>query len=108
MPTDDVVQVAITAPDAGWLSEFVRQLVDDGLAAGAHLTETIRSIYRWRGETHDVTEAHAAIHTVASRVPAIVERANAAHPYEVPCVVSVAVVDGNPAYLDWVRREAAR
>jgi periplasmic divalent cation tolerance protein len=29
------------------------------------------------------------------------------HPYEVPNVSVLPIVDGNPTYLDWIRRETA-
>jgi periplasmic divalent cation tolerance protein len=38
-------------------------------------------------------------------VPAIVERANREHSYDVPCVIALPVVAGNPAYVDWVLDE---
>ncbi|MEH0841442.1 divalent cation tolerance protein CutA [Micromonospora sp. CPCC 205711] len=40
-------------------------------------------------------------------MPTIVERANAEHPYEVPCVIATPVVVGNPAYVQWVLDETA-
>lgn len=101
----DVVEVVITAADPSWLAGFTRRLVDDRLAACGQQIAAIRSIYRWDGEVHDDPEARVALHTRASLVDRIVERANAEHPYDVPCVLALPVVTGNPAYLDWVRRE---
>jgi periplasmic divalent cation tolerance protein len=40
-------------------------------------------------------------------VPRIVERADAEHPYDVPCVIALPVVDGNPAYVAWVLKETS-
>lgn len=107
MSTNDAVEVVITAPDADWLTAFTRQLVEDRLAAGAHLITPIRSIYRWHDEIHDITEARIAIHTVASLVPAIVARANEQHPYEVPCVIAWPITHANPEYIDWIRVETS-
>ena len=42
---------------------------------------------------------------VASLVAEIVTRTNADHPYDVPCVITLPIVDGNPEYLAWVRDE---
>jgi periplasmic divalent cation tolerance protein len=50
----------------------------------------------------DDTEARVALHTRASLVPAIIERTNAEHPYDVPCVIALPIEHGNPAYLDWI------
>ena len=104
---DDVCEVVITAPSQEWLATFTRQLVDDRLAACGHITNEIRSIYRWEDKVQDETEARVALHTKRSLVTAIVDRANRDHPYEVPCVIALPIIDGNPAYVDWVLRETA-
>ena len=100
-----VVEVVITAADAEWLAAFTRRLVADRLAACGQQVAAIRSIYRWDGEIHDDPEARVALHTRASLVDRIVERANAEHPYDVPCVLALPVAAGNPAYLEWVLSE---
>jgi periplasmic divalent cation tolerance protein len=102
---DEICEVIITAPDAEWLAQFTRQLVDHRLAACGHNIAAIRSIYRWRGDIYDRSEARVALHTRRSLVPSIVEQTNREHPYEVPCVIASPVVDGNPSYLQWVRDE---
>jgi periplasmic divalent cation tolerance protein len=100
-----VVEVVITAADPEWLAAFTRRLVADRLAACGQQVAAIRSIYRWDGEIHDDPEARVALHTRASLVDRIVERANAEHPYDVPCVLALPVAAGNPAYLEWVLKE---
>src|SRR4051812_14704859 len=102
---EDVCEVVITAGDPEWLAAFTRRLVDDRLAACGQQVAAIRSIYRWDGAVHDDPEARVALHTRLSLVDRIVERAGAEHPYDVPCVLALPAVGGNPAYLDWVRRE---
>jgi periplasmic divalent cation tolerance protein len=103
--TGDICEVVITAADAEWLAGFTRRLVEDRLAACGHQTPAIRSIYRWDGAVQDDPEARVALHTRLSLVDRIVERANTEHPYDVPCVLALPVIGGNPAYLEWVRAE---
>ena len=102
--SDEVCEVIITAPDAEWLAEFTRSLVDDRLAASGHNIAPIRSIYRWQGQIYDKPEARVALHTRRSLVPHIIDRTNREHPYEVPCVAAM-TFDGNPAYVQWVLDE---
>jgi len=104
---DEVCEVVITGPSQEWVASFTRQLVDDRLVACGHIINEIRSIYRWEGSVHDETEARVALHTRRSLVPAIVDRANRDHPYDVPCVIALPIVEGNPAYVDWVLNETA-
>ena len=103
--TDEICEVVITGPDAGWLAEFTRALVADRLAACGQNTTAIRSIYRWQGTIEDVVEARVALHTRRDLVAAIVERADRDHPYDVPCVIALPIVDAAPAYAQWVLDE---
>lgn len=103
----DICEVVVTADNVDWLVNFTRRLVTDRLAAcGQHIT-TIRSIYRWQGQIEDDAEARVALHTRVSLVPRIVERAESEHPYDVPCVIAMPVVAGNPRYLQWVLDETS-
>jgi periplasmic divalent cation tolerance protein len=104
MPTVDeqFCEVVITADDADWLAGFTRTLVEERLAACGHVIPAIRSVYRWEGAVHDEAEARVALHTRRSLVDAIVERTVQAHSYDVPCVIALPLVGGNPAYLAWL------
>jgi periplasmic divalent cation tolerance protein len=102
---NDFCEVVVTADDADWLAAFTRTLVEERLAACGHTVAAVRSIYRWQGSVHDEPEARVALHTRRSLVPAIVARADELHPYDVPCVLALPVVGGNPAYLAWIDAE---
>lgn len=102
---DDLCEVVITAPDPEWLAAFTRRLVEDRLCASGHNVEHIHSIYRWKGEIYDKSEARVQLHTRRSLVPDIVERTQNEHPYEVPGILAIPVSDGSAAYLQWIRDE---
>jgi periplasmic divalent cation tolerance protein len=102
---DEVCEVIITADNADWLADFTRKLVEDRLVACGQNIAPIRSIYRWEGTVQDETEARVALHTRSSLVPTIVERADRNHPYDVPCVIALPIIAGNPAYMAWVLAE---
>lgn len=105
--TTDICEVIITADDPGWLASFTRTLVEERLCACGHNVAPIRSIYRWKGTIYDETEARVSLHTRTDLVARIVDRTTAVHPYEVPCVIALSVLDGNPDYIDWVREQTA-
>ena len=79
--------------------------LEERLAACGQVVGEVRSIYRWQGAVHVETEARVALHTRRSLVPAIVERAGELHPYDVPCVIALPVLAGNPVYLEWLTEE---
>ena len=102
---DECCEVVVTAQDAGWLAGFTRELVEERLAACGQLTGAIRSVYRWDGAVHDEPEARVALHTRRALVPAIVAKAGESHAYDVPCVIALPLLGGNPAYLRWIAAE---
>ena len=102
---EECCEVVVTAADADWLAGFTRTLVEERLAACGHVIPAIRSVYRWEGSVHDEGEARVALHTRRALVDAIVARAGRLHPYDVPCVIALPLVGGNPAYLRWVAAE---
>jgi periplasmic divalent cation tolerance protein len=103
-PEDPLCEIVVTAPDADWLAAFARRLVEEGLAAAAHL-HPIRSVYRWRGIVHDEAEARVSLHTRVALVPRIRALVTAEHPYEVPGFFVLAALPGSDPYDSWIRAE---
>ncbi|WP_041775609.1 divalent-cation tolerance protein CutA [Blastococcus saxobsidens] len=102
---EEFCEVVVTAADGDWLAGFTRTLVEERLVACGHQVTPIRSVYRWDGAVHDEAEARVALHTRRSLVPAVVARTEELHPYEVPCVIALPLVGGNPDYLAWIAAE---
>jgi periplasmic divalent cation tolerance protein len=102
---EEYCEVVVTAPDAEWLTGFTRTLVEERLAACGQNLTGVRSIYRWDGAVQEDAEARVALHTRRALVPAIVARTTELHPYDVPCVIALPLVGGNPAYLQWIAEE---
>ncbi len=102
---EEFCEVVVTAADADQLAGLTRTLVEERLAACGHQIAAIRSVYRWEGAVHDDSEARVALHTRRSLVGALTDRVVALHPYDVPCVIALPLVGGNPAYLAWIAAE---
>ena len=105
METPDYVIVLTTLPAEGdRATAFARALVEDRVAACVNVLPEMRSIYRWKDVIEDEPERQVVIKTSRDRLDQLRERLEALHPYEVPELVVVPVIDGGPAYLDWVRQ----
>ena len=102
---EEFCEVVVTAPDADALAGLTRTLVEDRLAACGHQIAGIRSVYRWDGAVHDEPEARVALHTRSALVEALTSRVLQLHSYDVPCVIALPLVGGNPAYLAWIAAE---
>ena len=90
-------------PDAERATSLARALVDEGLAACVNVVPGVRSIYRWEGKVEEADEVLCLIKTRAEIFDRLRRRVAELHPYDVPEILSFAVDDGSPAYLDWVR-----
>lgn len=94
--------VFCSCPDPDTAQRLARSLVEARLAACASLLPGMRSVYRWQGAIEQADEVLLLAKTTGDRVPALIERLAALHPYELPEVLAVEAGAGLPAYLDWV------
>jgi periplasmic divalent cation tolerance protein len=97
--------VYITTPDPDTARAIARALVEERLAACANILGPISSIYRWEGKVHEEGEVALIAKTGADRVEALIARAKALHPYQVPCIVAWPIAAGYQPYLDWISAE---
>ncbi len=102
-----IVSVSITGPDAEWLAQHARTLVDERLAACGNIIPAIRSIYRWEGNIEDDTEAYLLLHTQSEHVPTIIKRTNERHPYDTVQILATAIIDADSDYQQWILDETA-
>ena len=79
-------------------------LVEKQLAACVNVSSEVVSIYRWKGEICRETEVQGSFKVAEKRFPDFVAALREFHPYEVPEIVAVPVVEGDPDYLAWVRK----
>ena len=95
--------VYVTFPDRATAEATVRTAVERRLAACGNALPGVRSIYRWKGTVETADEVLVFFKTTEGSLPAVRRFILDSHPYEVPEIVATPVVEGNPAYLDWVR-----
>jgi len=94
--------VLTTCPDEACAERIARVLVVEGLAACVNILPPMRSIYTWKGKIEDASEQLLVIKSAAARFPAIRDRLRSLHPYELPEIIAVPIVDGLPEYLAWL------
>lgn len=93
----------VTCGSAREARKIAATLVDEKLAACANVVGGITSIYRWKGKIERDREWLLILKSRASLSRRLVARVRALHRYEVPEVITLPIVAGNPAYLRWVR-----
>jgi len=99
--TDSIVVLCTCAsPEDG--ERLARALVTGRLAACASVVPNMRSIYRWKGEVESADECLLLIKSSRRQFDELREAIEKLHPYEIPEVLALPVVEGSPNYLAWM------
>lgn len=101
----NVRTVYITAANVDEARKIAKELVANRLAACVNIFDRIQSFYWWEGEIQDDQEVALLAKTKESLVQEVIEKVKSLHSYSCPCIVSIPVLDGNKAFLDWVKQE---
>lgn len=102
---DNHVVVITTTDSEAAAATLARAVVEARLAACVQISGPIRSVYRWQGEIADEPEHQLWIKTAYDRVDELTEFVRAHHTYDVPEVLALPVLGGNPDYLTWLTTE---
>ena len=97
--------VYMTAGDREEAGKIAGELVTSGLAACVNILDNMNSVYMWEGEIQNDTEVVMIAKTSEDRVPQVIEKVKSLHSYDCPCIVSLPVLNGNRAFLDWIAGE---
>jgi periplasmic divalent cation tolerance protein len=99
------ILVLTQLPDRASAEALARALVEARLAACVSVGAPVESLYHWRGEIETAQEVPVVIKTAARRYAAVEAEIRARHPYELPEILAVPVIDGFEPYLGWIAAE---
>jgi periplasmic divalent cation tolerance protein len=99
----DCCQVTTSLPQRELAERLALQLVEERLVACAQVVGPVQSTYRWQGAIETAEEWYCHLKTTLERVPALTSRIRALHPYDVPEIIALSIVGGDPAYLRWIQ-----
>ena len=84
---------------------MARRLVENHLAACVQIHAGIHSIYRWKGEICESNEVILAAKTDAIHWPVISAFIKKYHPYDLPEITAISVIEYDGQYGDWIKSE---
>lgn len=94
--------VLISFPTKAEAMSVAQTLVREKLAACVHVLSGITAIYRWKGKVEEEPQTLLLVKTGREVWTDLQERVKALHSDEVPEIIALPIVEGLPAYLDWV------
>ena len=94
--------IYITAGDEPEARKISQALVSEKLVACVNYFP-IKSIYWWDQKIEEAGEIALMAKTRADLVEKVIRRVKELHSYQVPCVESWVIENGNPEYLEWIK-----
>lgn len=104
----EFVVVLITAPNEEEAAKIAKDIVGSRLAACVNIIRNIRSIYRWQGKIEDEGEVLMLVKTRKELFNDLQKRIRELHPYAVPEIIALPIIEGFEGYLGWLRDETAQ
>ena len=101
----DFIQVLTTVDNEADAQNIASAVVSARLAACAQIIGPIASTYWWENDLQTSEEWLCLIKSRAdlfAELDAVIQQV---HPYDVPEVLAVPVLDGGKSYLDWMNRD---
>ncbi len=106
--SNPLILVLITAPSKEIAEQLARSILQQRLAACVNIVSEISSLYWWEGQIQADTEVLLLVKTrrqgFQERLIPFIQKH---HPYQVPEILALPILDGNQAYLDWVLKETS-
>ncbi len=107
MEQHNYIVVFITTRDAEEAEKIGKTLVKRRQAACVNIVPGAVSHYWWQGKIESGQESLLIVKTRASLFSDLVDTVKSLHSYEVPEIIAVPVVNGNPEYLKWIDESVA-
>ena len=94
--------VLVTCPNRRQAKQLAHSVVRQRLAACVNLIPDVHSWFWWRGRLDQATEALLVMKTSVQRFARLRRIILAEHPYDVPEILALPIVNGHAPYLQWL------
>ncbi|KAH7302174.1 hypothetical protein KP509_23G059600 [Ceratopteris richardii] len=95
-----VVYVTVPNKDAG--KELANSIINSRLAACVNQVPGVESTYLWEGKVETDSEVLLIIKTRESLLESLTQHVIQNHKYDVPEVIALPIIGGNPSYIKWL------
>ena len=99
------ILVMTNFPDKKGAVALAEALIAQHLAACVNVLSPCTSIYHWQGKVESADEIPVLIKTLRQHYDQVEQLIKMMHPYELPEVIMVPILNGLPAYLQWIANE---
>jgi periplasmic divalent cation tolerance protein len=104
----EFIQVSTTVSTKEKADMIAETLLVERIAGCVQILGPIKSCYWWEGRIEHAKEWICLIKAKASDYGRIESSIKRMHDYDIPEIIALPILRGNPDYLDWIRRETHR
>ena len=98
----EYIQLFTTTEKRNDAKMIAAEVVKKRLAACAQVVGPITSTYWWEGKIEEAEEWFCIMKSRKDLYDGLEKAIRGIHPYDVPEIVALPIVSGNPSYLRWV------
>ena len=101
----DIILIYCTVPNKKIAKDISTLLIKHKMAACVSMTDKVESYFSWDGEFCKEKEILLTIKTIRENFEKINSLINELHPYNVPEVIAVPVINCSEEYMKWIVHE---
>jgi len=105
MENDQKVVIFITTGTDEEANRLAEVLLKQRKAACVNIVPGVRSHFWWEGNLDSDQESLLIVKAKASLLDEIIALVKEVHTYDVPEVIALPIIGGNPDYLEWIGKE---
>jgi len=104
---ESYIVILVTAPDTDAAHRIARKVTEAKKAACVNIIPSLSSLYWWQGKLTEENEALLLIKTRKALFNEVAALVKSVHPYQVPEIIALPVLNGNSEYLKWISETTA-
>ncbi|MGQ9617798.1 MAG: divalent-cation tolerance protein CutA [Candidatus Aminicenantia bacterium] len=101
----EFILVITTIPDAEKGEEIAKKLVEERVSACVTVIPAYASFYWWEEKIERQQEFILFIKTKSSLYEKLENMILSLHPYTLPEIIAIPIVEGSKSYLNWLKKE---
>ena len=105
MENDQNIVIFITTGTDGEARRVAEVLLEQRKASCINIVPTVTSLFWWKGRIESDQESLLIVKSKASLLDEIVSLVKGVHSYDVPEVIALPIIGGNPDYLNCIGEE---
>ena len=99
-----LIQIQCSVPTKKVAKKIAKKLVEEQLCACVNILPKMSSFYIYEDKFCEDEELLLLIKTDKKHYKAVETRILSLHPYDIPEIIAIPIIEGSDTYIDWVNK----